>query len=124
MSTALFITLVLTAIPNWDRIIARYNIEHSDTAFVHFDYLSSLSNGTLDLLDIPVEDLENMKREQSEKFYSRSFYSGYDYLTAEGFVERIELRKDKFREDYENRCWKEWNYADYSTYKKLVAELN
>lgn len=124
MSMAVFMVLILSAFPNWDRIIARYNVQHAQDAFVHFDYLASLSDGSLDLLDIPLSELETMKRDQDQKFYSRSFYSGNNYLDAEGFHDRIEKRKKDFIQEYQDRSWKQWNYADHLVYHLLISKSN
>jgi len=50
-SLAAYILLIVMAFFNWDIIIAKYNFNHSETAFVHFDFLANLSHNALPYLE-------------------------------------------------------------------------
>ena len=99
---------------NWDIFIAKYNFNHSDTAFIHLDYLSDLSDKTLPYLDKSMEDLEKISQTQDS-----SFRFDYHYMSPEEYFKYIERRKTTFKTIWENKSFLEWNYAEYRAYHNL-----
>lgn len=116
---ALFVTLVLCTVPNWDVIIAKYNFRHSDTAFVHLDFLAHLSDKALPYLDKSPEELSQIKYDQEIKF---SFSRSKTYMTPEEYSNVINYRKTDFIRKWENKSWLSWNLPEYLAYRKLKTE--
>lgn len=113
---ALFLVLGISALPNWDGIIARYNLSHYQKSFVHFDFLVQLTGKTLPILDLEKAELAAIEQAQQKLFFLEA-----DFMQADEFHKRIQKRKQKFIEQVENRTFLSWNYADYRAVKKLTA---
>ena len=113
---AMFVILILASLPDWDSMIARYNFNHADKAFLHLDYMSTLSDHSLHILDVPVEEIRSATAGQEQRF---DLNERIDYMTPEQYAERIKWRKDSFRKRWERRGWLSWNYADYNACRRL-----
>jgi len=122
MSLAAYLLLVTCTLPDWDRIIARYNFSHHETAFVHLDFLSNLSNSTLPLLDIPLVELQEMRQSQNSTFSDSRIRSYRGYMSPQEFHAYINGRIASLATYYENQTWLEWNYADYRAYQALIEQ--
>jgi hypothetical protein len=118
MSMSALCIITLYSLPNWDRIIAKYNFEHSDTAFVHLDFLSDLRDSALPFLVKSPEQLENIKQTQ-RKVFSSSMAGRHKYMTNEQFVLSTQIRASNFKDEYPSRHWLEWTYADWNAHKEL-----
>jgi len=57
-SLAFFVVLAISSLPDWDTLIARYNLKNYEHSFVHFDFLIDLPDRTLDEMDLSLEELE------------------------------------------------------------------
>ena len=109
---------------NWDVFIARYNINHADSAFLHLDYLAQMSSNALPVLDITEKELTKIKDSQPSFFELGSdFHRRYNYMTTEGFCETIRQKKNAFHYDCPSD-WRSWNYADYRVKKYLESSQN
>ncbi len=112
---------------NWDRIIARYNFSRDEGAFVHLNFLASLSDSALPYLDQPTDKVVSIDKRQSRWLGSfesgRHFYKRYRnmYMTPEKYGMLIEFRKAVFRKRWKQKSWLEWNYADWKAYNELEA---
>ncbi|MDY0076380.1 MAG: DUF4173 domain-containing protein, partial [Bacteroidales bacterium] len=113
---ALFLVLGIAALPNWDAIIARYNLSHYQKSFVHFDFLVQLTGKTLPILDLSQAELAAIEQAQQRLFFLEA-----DFMPADEFQKRIQKRKEKFIEQVENRSFLSWNYADFRAVKKLSS---
>lgn len=113
---ALIIVLMLSSIVNWDKWIVRYNFNHSNSAFIHFDFLSSMSDKVLPELDKTLDELKIIEAKQKELFQFTN-----SYMKADEYFETIQKRKERFISNYSTRKLLSWNYADYKTYQKLTA---
>jgi len=102
---------------NWDIIIAKYNFNHSETAFVHFDFLANLSHNALPYLEKSEEELTEIDKFQKEKFPFRR-----QYMSSEQYSNRIKNEKDYFMHNWKNSSWQEWNFASMRAYKKLKLD--
>jgi len=109
----LYGVLVLASFVNWDSFIAKYNFAHSDTAFLHLDYMASLSDKTLPLLDKPLSELTQINQVQFEK-YRYQFTMQPDH-----YKRTIENRKMDFKKTWESKNVLSWNLPEYLAYKKL-----
>jgi len=111
---SLYIVFLIMSFFNWDVIIARYNFEHSETAFVHYDYLVRLDEKALPWLDKARNELNKIDESQVDQF---DF--AINYMSSELYYCRIQENIDAFVEAYPDRHWLSWNYADYRAYKML-----
>ncbi len=115
-ANAFLLVVSLAALPNWDAIIARYNIAHYRQSFVHFDFLASLSDKTLPILDLSPEKLEEIDQAQRQLFFFED-----NYMSAKSFGEVITKRKKAFVTDWQHKGLFSWNYADAIAYRRLGA---
>lgn len=113
-SLAFLIVLTISSLINWDGMIARYNFNHYNSSFVHLDFLSELSDKTLPLLDKTKEELNDIHKEQAQQF---SFEQ--EYMSPEAYYQKIADRKKDFIKTWEQKNILEWNYAEYTAYKRL-----
>ena len=103
------VTLTLTSVPDWNRVIARYNISHRNSAYFHHDYMVMLPH-SIDIL------LEN--RNLFDFPYNCSRYHSYTgdiyfYNGVINYDEIIDLRMEAARTEIGDKDWREWNYADH-----------
>jgi hypothetical protein len=113
---SVFIVLTLSSLVNWDNVIAKYNFSHFDRSFVHLDWLCTLSDKALPVLDKSPEFLSKVKQVQDSRF---SFEM--QYMDPKMYHNIIGLRKKMFLEDMDNRSFLSWNLADAMAAKKLRA---
>ncbi len=111
---AIYIILVLSSIVNWDTLIAKYNFEHADEAFLHFDYLANLSNKSLPYLDKPFSELMKIENIQKEKFAFET-----DFMNAKEYYQHIEFKKTVLKKEWESKGFLSWNLPEYIAYNKL-----
>jgi hypothetical protein len=114
-SMALFAVLVAASLFNWDALIARYNFNHYKTAFIHFDFLSLLSDKALPDLDKTKEELEVIDNSQD-----RLFRFKIKYMTPEEYFDSISRKKEAFISRWEKKGFLSWNLAEYKAYHQLV----
>ncbi|MNI54601.1 hypothetical protein D3C73_1095010 [compost metagenome] len=106
-----FVLLLAFSLVNWDVFIAKYNLSHSDKVAVDADYLLSLSDKTLPLLDqnrsklhyTPAKDLygKEIAKAKNTQFYS----------------ELLDERIGYFKERYQTVSWLSLNLQDWNTAK-------
>jgi hypothetical protein len=112
------ILLVLASTIHWDEFIAGYNLQRKDRVPLDAEFLLTLSDKTLPLLEA---NLEVFKKRQAEipkelsdsRSGSDSWSRGNTCDTC--FVEQILARKDLFLQQQSHRTWLSWNYADAYT---------
>lgn len=117
--SSVFILLVVSASVNWDVFIAKYNFNHANRAFLHFDYLMGFDDTALPYL-LP-EDLDLIQTEQQQQLRLLESSSAYQkkYISAEKYMEYIAQRKVGFVKNYEQKSFLEYNPAHFFTYQKL-----
>lgn len=109
----LYGVLVLASFVNWDSFIAKYNFAHSDTAFLHLDYMASLSDKALPHLDKPLPELAQINQAQFKKYR-------YEYtMQPEDYKRIIDNRKLDFKKKWESKNILSWNLPEYLAYKRL-----
>lgn len=120
---ATLIVLSLTSFVNWNRVIAKYNIRHSEDAYFHLDYMVDLPYNTLDILNVN----RNLFQAKLDDFDVHEYVNLYQWGLegSESYEVLLNKRIRKFEEDMQNRDWREWNYSEYRTYGNLMkAEAN
>lgn len=109
-----YIILVIMSFFNWDLIIARFNLNRSEKAFYHTDFMVGLDSNTLPLLIIDENRIQRISTAQ------KSIFHYYDnYLPLEQYNTRLLERRKLYLEGYPDLNWLEWNVTDYITYKRL-----
>ena len=116
---SIFIVLTLSSLVNWDNVIAKYNFSHFERSFVHLDWLCTLSDKALPILDKSPEFLSQVKQTQDVRF---SFEM--KYMEPKMYRNIIQLRKKMFLEDMEKRSFLSWNLADAMAERKLKTSLS
>jgi hypothetical protein len=102
---ALVVLLVASTTVNWDEFIASYNFRHKDEILMPVDYMTTLSNKAIPLLDQNVQVL----REQYQKQKDLGFIT---YSCDECFVGQIKREQERFLEEQEKYSWLSYNFAD------------
>jgi hypothetical protein len=118
-SLAAFILLVVTSLVNWDVVIARYNFAQYQRSFVHLDWLCTLSDKTLPILDKPMAELSKIRQIQD-----RNFAFDHRYMSPEKYHEIIQQRKYDFIRGWNQRSILSFNLADYKAWLKLAGPLS
>jgi hypothetical protein len=111
---AFYILLLFMSFFNWDSIIARYNLAHYKTAFVHLDFLADLSSTALPEMVKTPQEWEEIQKQQASLFHF-----DYDYMSAPVFQKIIEDRKAAFKSSWEAKSFLSWNYAEYKAYHSM-----
>jgi len=114
---ALYFILVISSAFNWDNIIAIYNFRHSGKSFVHLDYLATLSDNTLPVLDKSLPELLSIQKTQIEMFPFEK-----KYMTPDEYHQIIEKRKINFLQKWESQSFLSWNLPNYMAYKKIMGQ--
>lgn len=114
---AVYLILLACGVVNWDNLIARYNFAHWKTAFVHLNYLSSLSYKALPYLDKSPDEMNRIAAEQKKLFPFEA-----KYMTTDEYLHKIKFDKQEFKKSWESKTFLSWNLAEYLAYKKLKFE--
>lgn len=111
---AAYIVMVATTFINWEGLIVRYNFAHSDTAFLHFEFLTDCPDKTLPELDRDVATMTAIREKQIRKFDFAA-----QSISPEVYVSTIAKRKAAFRQKWQSKSWLSWNYREWKAYREL-----
>ncbi|MDA3910487.1 MAG: DUF4173 domain-containing protein [Bacteroidales bacterium] len=114
---SIYLIFLIMGFFNWDVIIARHNFDHSETAFVHYDYLVNLDEKALPCLEKERDELQKI-----DELQVGQFDFALNYMSSELYYCRIQEKIDAFVEEYPERHWLSWNYADFNAYRMLSGE--
>ncbi len=114
-----YIVLIISSFLNWDRMIAKYNINVAQNTDVV--YLMNLSDTVLpelqSLLNNPKVNLSGQVYDytaysSTEKFYgcSTPILSQSDYIKKLVFI---------FNENHKKKDWQSWNYDDFRVFEEI-----
>lgn len=114
---ALIVVLIISALPNWNNIIVRYNFAHAEDAFLHLDYIATFNVESLPYLDKSLEELQRIEALQKEKF-------PFDetYMSAEEYYKRIQEKKILLHNQLGEATWQEWTWARQRAASFLLVE--
>jgi hypothetical protein len=104
---------------NWDLIIARYNVKHTDSAFFHTDFMMNLNSSALPVLMLDPQTLRQIDSTRNNFYPNRHYYA-----PAQHFDERIKERTDDYLMGYQQLNWQGKNITDALTYKRLSEARN
>ncbi|MCD4791822.1 MAG: DUF4173 domain-containing protein [Bacteroidales bacterium] len=111
-SWAVYIGFVLFAVPDWDIIIAKHNLNHPIRNNMETSFLLTFDNKALPLID---QNKEILKQSTQYNTY-RYFYDSYENV--------YENRVNEMMKNYKEKSWLSWNYADEKSYKYFKKKLN
>ena len=103
-SAAVFIVMILMGSFNWDVNIARFNLQNPDKGSIDVEYLFSLSDDVLPVLDEHKDVL-------NQDFYFRKGWQRYQ----NNGQQELETRVKYFMEKQNGYSWLSWNYTDWKT---------
>ncbi|NTE02026.1 DUF4173 domain-containing protein [Agrobacterium tumefaciens] len=103
-----FILLLAFSIINWDVAIAKYNLSQSEKISLDADYLLSLSDKTLPLLD---KNRAKLHYTPAKVFNEREIAKPQ---TASFYNDQLDERIAYFKERYEKVSWLSWNLQDWN----------
>ena len=108
--------LVLSTTVNWDELIASYNFSRKDNILMPVDYMLTLSNRALPLLQKNATVLEGQIRKQNKL--------GFTTETCEACVlPKLLEKKVEFNKEQEGLTWLSYNLADESI-KEFYSRSN
>ncbi|MCL2312041.1 MAG: DUF4173 domain-containing protein [Firmicutes bacterium] len=114
---SLLIVLTLSALFNWDIIIAKYNFKHHNRSLIEYRFIYNLSDATLPYTTKTLEQLSDINAVQIK---TMPFDISQNYLWSyQKYYENINKRRDDFLNNYKSRKVLEWNLPDYLAFKRL-----
>lgn len=116
-SYSFMVVIALSALVNWNVVIAQYNFAHSDSAFIEYAFMADLADPALPYLTKTKAELDiiDQQQQQAMKFDTRQDY----FITSKKYAILIKLKIRDFIDRYESQDFLEWNYADEWAYRQL-----
>lgn len=103
------VTMALTSVINWDRVILMHNLTHENTGEIDVDYYLKLDETLSPIIFNNIETIEAQmlahRNRPNKPIYLR-------YLEIEPFKEQLEYRVSKYLEKREDDTWASWNRSD------------
>lgn len=118
-SAALVVVITACSLVPWDIVIAKYNFNHRDTAFLHLDYLIELSPKALPYIDLDIATLEANIAERDSVFTFRE-----TFMPPQTYKETLSERIETFMQNWNERDWRSWNLAEQIAYEKLEEKMS
>lgn len=106
---SIYSILVISAMFNWDVIIASHNFAHAQSKNIDYIFELNMSDKVLPILDQNREQLALNNTRYQGSNYS---FSWTNHLTL---LEKLDQRIDQFKSKQQKRSWLSFNYSDYST---------
>jgi len=100
---------------NWDVIIARFNVNRSEKAFFHTNFMMSLHSSAL-----PVLLMDDQKLQSTEVAQKKLYPYHGRYMSLTKYNNVIRERKRDFLAGYPQMHWLSFTVADYRTSQKLM----
>jgi len=104
---AMALLLMISSV-DWDKTICTYNFDHAGKAFLHRSWLMNRDEKCLPILLENKEKMVNGVDNEIHQYYIETTYN-----------KRINEKIALFNEDFEQRNYWEWNYADWKAYQAL-----
>jgi signal transduction histidine kinase len=112
---AAFTVLIGLTTVDWDRLIVRVNLEHSNPGEIDIDNYLAMSDKVLPLLYANLDLVEQqMARHRNNRV------RWVDHLEPQAFRDALDAKRDRFMERMRSQHWQEWTWADART----LAALN
>jgi len=104
-----FVLLLAFSIINWDVLIVKYNLAHANSTSVDADYLLSLSDKTLPILD------KNRAKLQVTPIHNTESQEVILASPNDVLQKQLDERIGYFTERYQKVSWLSWNLQDWNT---------
>ena len=121
---ATYVALIGLTVVNWDNVIAKFNFSRYQEAFVHFDFMTDLSDKALPLLDRKGSELNEMQIYQEQHW--EEILGRHRYMTSASYKQIIERRIRSFSREYDDKHWlsKNWSTIQaHTALKKKYGDL-
>jgi hypothetical protein len=102
---ALIVLLIFSTAINWDYTIAAYNLEHKNEIIMPVDYMVTLKNKALPLLDQHREDLKHHQQLMKEKGL-------WKHDCDDCFIRDLDINIAEFKAQDSSYSWLSWNRSD------------
>tara|TARA_B110000211_G_C14042601_1_gene537448 strand:- start:105 stop:1613 length:1509 start_codon:yes stop_codon:yes gene_type:complete len=106
---SIYAILVISALFNWDGIIASHNFEHAETKNIDYIFELSMSDKVLPILD---QNRDRLALNNNK--YKNSNYS-FSWTKSQTLLEKLDQRIVDFKLKEAKRSWLSWNYSDSET---------
>ncbi len=113
-SISVYFIAILAACFNWDGIIARYNFNHSDKAYLHYEFMLQLNDAALPWLNSDINKLKQIDSIQQSRFPVKK------NSIEENFGGQVSSRKSSFVKEFSEKSWLEWNLPEQRAYNLLL----
>lgn len=117
---SVYVILLGMCMVDWSVLIARYNFNKRDQAFVHLDFMATLPDRALPWLVQEQHALEKIDR-HNQVLLGGSF-SRMLYMEPATYGEIVQERIDRFMRHYPERTWRGWRHADARAYRLLTQQ--
>lgn len=114
---AAFVLMIALSTVDWDSLIVRVNLQHSNPGEIDIDNYLAMSDKVLPLL---YANLELVERQMERHRGNRVRW--VENLDPSAFRDALDSKRDAFMARYRAQHWQEWNWADERTFRELVPD--
>jgi hypothetical protein len=115
---SLLLVLAVSALFNWDTMIAKYNFTHYNRSLIEYRFIAELSDAALPYSVKTLEELSEINAVQ-EKIMPSEIISQSYLWSYQAYHWRVSWQEYIFLKTYKSRSILEWNLPDYLAYRKL-----
>lgn len=123
-SFAVMLAFVISAVFNWDIVIAKYNFARYEKIVLDINFLAKLDISAYKYTyktDQEIETIAEVQKKLVNKYEKSPFKKILkEFYDFEFYKHNTNNLKENFLENYKNKNFLEWNYADDETYKQLT----
>ena len=83
------------------------------------DFLSTLENKNVHLLEKSMNELNQIKQFNDQKAGNKKYY-----MSSQEYHQKIEAKKHAFIDAWESKNWLSWNFAEYQAYQRLTSKAH
>lgn len=109
---AAILLMVIATTVNWDEFIAAYNFAHQESTPLDVNFMATLRNKALPLLDRHIDDLKKHGIVLKDRGFA-------DNACGDCFIATIRSNEESFLREQSRLSWLSWNYADSQVLKYL-----
>ena len=110
-SAAVFIVMILMGSLNWDENIARFNLRNPDKESIDVEYLFTLSDDVLPVLE-----------EHKDLLNHNFFFSERRKTYLNNGLQELKARVQNFYDSQNGYTWLSWNYTDWKNKQYFITQ--
>ncbi len=114
-SLNVYIALIMISLLNWDNCIAKYNMNHYETAVLDLNFMKKLNDHALPYLSISENERSLILESQLKLLGNDEQFT----LKFDRYIEYLDNRRTDFLEKYPKKNWLGWNWTDDNAFQKL-----